>query len=255
MFFANNVYGERIHIDNANVKDEYFCPACGSAMIQKRGNLTAHHFAHKMSANCDSWYTEKLSAWHKHMQSYFKESVQEVIIWDKQYSEYHIADIALQAKQTKIVIEFQHSAISQNEFLSRSKFYLKCGYQIIWVFDFYEGKNSKKIYIADKYEDGTVQLIWPGRDRVKFLDQIDFSNCGRQLFIFFHVNTGQGIQVQHDCEGFYQWKTWEYVPFCRQPCFISIDLSSLTDFSDFFAKYYTEDEFHKKLNFLNENYG
>ena len=41
MFFANDMHGEKIHIDNADVALPYFCPACGGAMVQKRGNINA----------------------------------------------------------------------------------------------------------------------------------------------------------------------------------------------------------------------
>ena len=51
MFFANNVHGERIHIDSAEPKGKYYCPACGALMIQKRGNINAHHFSHKSSTD------------------------------------------------------------------------------------------------------------------------------------------------------------------------------------------------------------
>ena len=47
MFFANNALGQKIHIDDAETELPYFCPACRDAMIQKRGNINAHHFAHK----------------------------------------------------------------------------------------------------------------------------------------------------------------------------------------------------------------
>ena len=53
MFFANNVRGERTHISSAKSDDKYYCPACGNLMIQKHGNINAHHFAHKSCGCCD----------------------------------------------------------------------------------------------------------------------------------------------------------------------------------------------------------
>ena len=47
MYFANTSDGKRIHIGDAKPHQQYYCPACGESMVQKRGNINAHHFAHK----------------------------------------------------------------------------------------------------------------------------------------------------------------------------------------------------------------
>ena len=102
------------------------------------------------------------------MQNHFDKRSQEVIIWNKTHTEYHIADAILQIGNEKYVVEFQHSAISQNEFMTRSSFYMSCGYKIIWVFDFCECKNPKRILIADdEYENDVIRLVWPGRDKIR----------------------------------------------------------------------------------------
>lgn len=252
MFFANNINGERIYIDDAEVKQDYFCPVCQSVMIQKRGNINAHHFAHKAGKECDPWYSGKLSPWHKKMQSYFKKSSQEVVIWDKTHTEFHIADAVVQISDKKYIIEFQHSVMPQKEFLPRSRFYMKCGYRLIWVFDFCECKSPKRIFIADdEYENGIVRLIWPGKDRVRFLDNIDFSNVCDYLNIVFHINTGKGKKQLHNPDGYYPWETWEYIdPFHRSPCFIALDLGYFTGAADFYARYYSEDEFYRIMKRL-----
>ena len=51
----------------------------------------------------------------------------------------HIADILL----SDIVVEFQHSPISYDEFNERNKFYTSLGYKVIWVFD-----------LIEEYKDG-----------------------------------------------------------------------------------------------------
>lgn len=256
MFFANNVRGERTHISSAKSDDKYYCHACGNLMIQKHGNINAHHFAHKSCGCCDPWYTEKLSVWHAKMQSIFRKSAQEVVIWNPQHTEYHIADVALQAGKIKYVIEFQHSAISQDEFIIRSFFYMQCGYKLIWIFNFCECKKQKRILIAaDGYEDNTVQLVWPGRDRIRFLDNIGLSNFSGQLYVVFHANTGKGKQVLHDPAGYHPWVTWEYIdPFHRKHCFLPVILDDFTDTTDFRAKYYSEEDFYTCLKRLNRNY-
>ena len=88
MFFANDIYGKKIHIDDAKFGSPYYCPACGGEMIQKRGNITAHHFAHTAGKECDPWYKGKISPWHKKMQNQFDKNVQEVVVWNKSHTEY-----------------------------------------------------------------------------------------------------------------------------------------------------------------------
>ncbi len=146
MFYANNTLGQKIHIDDAETGLSYFCPACRGAMIQKRGNINAHHFAHKSGKECDPWYAGKLSPWHMKMQRQFDKSAQEIVIWNQAHTEYHVADIVLQTNEEKFVVEFQHSPISQKEFISRTKFYLECGYTVIW-YSIFASVNLKRQFL------------------------------------------------------------------------------------------------------------
>ena len=57
----------------------------------------------------------------------------------------HRADVFI--KEKNLVIEFQHSQISNEDFNARNEFYNRCGYNIIWVFD-----GDKKIKKPDNYE-------------------------------------------------------------------------------------------------------
>lgn len=250
MFFANDVYNKKIHIDDANPELSYFCPACKGAMIQKRGNINAHHFAHKAGKECDPWYAGKLSPWHIKMQNQFDKSTREIVIWNQARTEYHVADIVLQANEKKFVVEFQHSPISQKEFISRTKFYIECDYTVIWVFDFCKCKSQKTIFVSE-YDNGFVHLIWPGKDRVKFLDNIDFAAVNNHLHIFFHINTGMGRICLHDPEGYYPWETWEYVnPFSKHSCFALLYLDIFNNTRDFFAEYFSEKNFFHTLKAL-----
>lgn len=250
MFFANNALGQKIHIDDAETGLPYFCPACRDAMIQKRGNINAHHFAHKTGKGCDPWYSEKLSPWHIKVQNHFDRVVQETVVWNEMHTEYHVADIVLQSGDKKYVIEFQHSPISQKEFISRTKFYLGCGYTIIWVFDFCECKSQKTIFVSE-YNNGIMHLAWPGKDRVKFLDNIDFTSVNDGLYIFFYINAGMGKIRLHDPEGYYPWKTWEYIdPFSLHSCFALLYLDIFDNTKDFFAEYFSEENFFRTVKRL-----
>jgi hypothetical protein len=46
--------GHFIHIDQVTGAGSWRCPACGSHVIAKRGDVKAHHFAHKAETSCSS---------------------------------------------------------------------------------------------------------------------------------------------------------------------------------------------------------
>ena len=73
-------------------ESHYYCPACKSRMIIKRGKIIAPHFAHKTKGQCDPWYTGKMSQWHRKLQNKFPPDMQEVILWNDDNTEYHVAD-------------------------------------------------------------------------------------------------------------------------------------------------------------------
>lgn len=252
MFYANDSSGYRTHINDVVSDEQYKCPACNREMIKKRGNINAHHFAHKVGKHCDSWYTGKLSPWHAKMQNLFDRKYQEKIIRLGDVKEFHIADIAFQLDGKKYVIEFQHSTMSQTEFSKRTQFYIDCGYIIIWVFDFCHCRNPKRILSTGLNHDGDLtHFVWPGRDRVKFLDFIKHDWLGNFL-IYFQVNTGEGIECIHDPDGYDSWTTWEYInPTQKTIKFISPNFGSLNSLSDFWATVDSEEDFYGMLRNLN----
>jgi hypothetical protein len=102
------------------------CPACGSEMIAKCGDIYAHHWAHKGRRNCDSWW-ENETEWHRAWKNLFPADWQEVVHLAND-GEKHIADIQTEDGGT---IEFQHSLIKPEERISREEFYEN----LVWVVD------------------------------------------------------------------------------------------------------------------------
>ena len=249
MFFANNVYGMRTYIDDADAKQTYFCPVCKEPMLQKRGKIMSHHFAHKAKGACDPWYSGKMSAWHKKMQNFFPRQCQEVIVRDKD-GEYHIADVVFKKDSIFYVVEFQHSAISCDEFVARSNFYMRQGYRMIWIFDFCDISPQKIMYYTKVENSDWIHVIWPGKDRLRFLDRINLSRCIETLHIYFHVSTGKGhkITIESDC---FDWERWEFInPFQRERLFIKLYLPGFYSLKDFFALPYSEEDFFKMLKII-----
>lgn len=142
MFVAYDKNQNRIYADNVPANTNCFCPACGEKLRYRNGSVNRAHFAHMKNSDClmsklDSDYN---SEWHNRMKSYFPKEYLEIRFTDDETGELHIADVFL--PDNKIVIEFQHSNISFEEFMSRTEFHINNGRRIIWVFD--ESSDNSK---------------------------------------------------------------------------------------------------------------
>ena len=128
MFVARDTEGTLIWADEANKQTDYFCPVCSGKLILRAGEVNAHHFAHEAGACPDHWHYD-MSDWHKTMQEQFPIECREVVM--KHNGEIHRADIF----KDGVVVEFQHSPITPQEFRERNTFYNTLGYKVAWVFD------------------------------------------------------------------------------------------------------------------------
>ena len=149
MEFAIDSNGNRVSIARANPDVTYFCPCCHSPMIQKRGDLVIHHFAHKSLEDCVEYYDNK-GEWHRKMQSWFPEDQQEV--FNNEFGR-HFYDV-LTDKGT--IIEFQHSPISYEDFLTRTAAYMQyidkySKSRLIWVFDY----TMRNFYVLKSHFDNS----------------------------------------------------------------------------------------------------
>jgi len=103
-----------------------FCPVCNSEMIAKCGTRVIHHWAHSVDRNCDPWW-ENETQWHRDWKELYPEDCREVS-HTAENGEIHRADITT---PTGIVIEVQHSSMSDAERISREGFYRN----LVWVLD------------------------------------------------------------------------------------------------------------------------
>ena len=119
------------------------CPGCKQPVIPKCGAQKIHHWAHKSSNSCDSWW-ESETEWHRAWKNHFPNDWQEVFLPDEETGEKRIADIYT---KDGLVIEFQHSKIKREERISREKFYKN----MIWVVD---GTNSRNDFAYNRFLKG-----------------------------------------------------------------------------------------------------
>jgi hypothetical protein len=130
-------------------KQKGICCLCGSPTSSKCGNVKVWHWGHKSSKKCDPWW-ENETAWHRLWKSYFNKDNQEVIHFDENTGEKHIADIKT---NNGMVIEIQNSPISEDELRAREKFYGK----MIWIIN---GENFKNnFHILEKLPRSNSKLF------------------------------------------------------------------------------------------------
>ena len=123
-------------------------------MIAKKGKIKEHHFAHETIKNSDEWYGNK-GDWHIEMQNLFPKEYQEVIL--KVGNEKHIADICIQKPcGQRLIIEFQASPLSHEEFIKRTKFWYANNSEVIWVFNVID-KEIKEIPFYCNGTEGKYQ--------------------------------------------------------------------------------------------------
>ena len=135
-------------------------------MVAKCGPRVIHHWAHKARRNCDPWW-ENETAWHREWKSHFPEECREVSHTAPD-GEVHRADIKT---PTGIVIEVQHSTMTDEERESREKFYEN----LIWIVD---GRSFRKNFylgwmLPDPAAPGFEDIVWFPQPRRAFRGQVD----------------------------------------------------------------------------------
>jgi competence protein CoiA len=101
------------------------CAACGNRTISRCGSRNLWHWAHEVQQSCDPWW-ENETQWHREWKSYWPDALQEIVHFSAINGEKHIADVKT---SSGLVIEFQNSAMNDEELASREAFYGN----MIWV--------------------------------------------------------------------------------------------------------------------------
>lgn len=110
------------------------CPICKGSVRAKCGEKKINHWAHISKQECDSWQDNE-TEWHRNWKNYFPAEWQEVVMFDAETGEKHVADIRT---RNNVVIEFQNSPIFPAEVRQREGFYRR----LIWVVNAQNSRNS-----------------------------------------------------------------------------------------------------------------
>ncbi len=153
------------------------CPTCGAPMVAKCGPRVMHHWAHAQRRNCDPWW-ENETPWHRAWKNLFPEECREVshVAPD---GEIHRADIKT---PTGIVIEIQHSAMTDAERASREAFYQN----MVWVIDGTPFRQNFDIFhmLPDSNSKLAQDLVWMKATRPTR------GGAGRGMFFRLSENPG-----------------------------------------------------------------
>ena len=193
MFIALNNKGERVTIEEAVKGEKYICPDCNSELIQKRGSVNIHHFAHMAGGDCDTW--SEMTEWHLMWQNQFQEQYREVTLGE------HRADI----KVDDYIIEFQHSPISEEELRERINFYTSYG-KLIFLFDLRE----KQIY-SNRWRKNT--FIW------KYPSRTIIPPNNKNYFVFFQISDNTILFVKNNIDN---WSDFEVYKAMTKAQFVNL---------------------------------
>ncbi len=177
MLVALDKYNNRIYANSSERYKECYCPDCGESVIHKKGMHNKPYFAHKQDSACVYGLNkDNKSPWHIRMQNIFPPESLEVRFYDEETKELkYIADVFL--KECNTVIEFQHSPISDVEFLGRTLFHLNAGRRIVWIFDESNDKNEfgrlkESEYGLSDWIHSNLEFDWPKSPR-KMLNSLN----------------------------------------------------------------------------------
>ena len=232
MFVALDSQGNRLYANSGGRYTECYCPECNELVQHKIGKIRRPYFAHKINSDC-SFGNDKdyKSEWHIRMQEYFPKESREVRFVDEQKGEVHIADVFLQESNT--VLEFQHSPIKEEEFISRTAFHIYNGQRMVWLFD--ESTTSEDMKYGRFSEDDCSWEQWPYSDKsFRWLrNPRRFLNQGPNISHFHQVYsvcvcTGTEGDMFHRIVG--EHNNFQYVTFSLH----NIEMSDNLDVEEFF---------------------
>lgn len=141
MLVAINEDGDRCVANHSLPKTNYICPICYMEVILKKGIKIQSHFAHKKDGDC---VNKGETTNHLAMKSF---TYQNLLAqgFNQVYLEHHVQknlekrviDILVHHKDMnrKIAIELQHSSLSTEIFINRTKSLIDLGFYPLWIFD------------------------------------------------------------------------------------------------------------------------
>jgi competence CoiA-like predicted nuclease len=119
--------------------EQTICEGCGGVLSAVLPQFNAAHWRHK-GGDCDPW-SEPEGEWHRMWKSYFHPIHCEVFMRDPDSREIHRADVMCPGDGSRgVVLELQHSSISEEERSAREAFYSR-GQRMFWLLDMHRTRS------------------------------------------------------------------------------------------------------------------
>lgn len=181
MWIARTPAGDRVEATRDLAADNYRCPMCESAVVLKRGQRVAAHFAHAPDSTCPNSEPE---SWRHLMAKQVLVDEMTALGWEARAEIVHQAhgrrvDVGLKAPgpdgaMTYIAIEIQDSAIQVDTMKQRVAKDKRIGYHAtVWLFTSHRASAlvaaqpdhevrvpDEMLWVANRYGQG-VQIIDP----------------------------------------------------------------------------------------------
>jgi len=115
------------------------CEGCGGVLNAVMPQFNAAHWRHK-GGDCDPW-SEAEGEWHRMWKSLFRPEHCEVFMRDPHSQEIHRADVMCPGEGAKgVVLELQHSHISEEERAARETFYTR-DHRMFWLLNMHRTRS------------------------------------------------------------------------------------------------------------------
>ncbi len=166
------------------------CGCCGGAeMISVCGSQVAWHWRHAVGADCDSWAAGKETPWHHDWKMRIGEGdparIERVMVRD---GVTHRADAVATHPDGDIVVEVQHSGLSQVELTQREDFYGR----MVWLMD--ESGFGRSWYLGREHFQVKRKF-----GRPVILDTVNASN--QQVLILLKPSIAPGVMCGERLDG------------------------------------------------------
>lgn len=167
------------------------CRNCGGVLTSVIPVENIRHWRHK-AGDCDPW-SEPEGPWHLGWKEQFDLSCREVGLIDPATREHHRADVLCGAGTPRaIVLELQHSSISEDERAAREAFYQKA-HRMFWLVHIHNESSfagysfgfsldfSKRVHVVDGHSYAIMR--WVGRSK-QFIEKWKRATA----YVFFDWN-------------------------------------------------------------------
>lgn len=214
MLIALDKNGQTVNIlENNNLKEPFYCPACKSPVRLKKGKIKISYFAHVSLQNCSSW-SENESVQHLELKLGLYQ-------WLRQKEKVEIEKYLPQIQQTadllvndKLAIEIQCSPLSLQRLKERTLSYRANGYYVLWL-------QGKDLWLKNSLTALQESLLYYSENRGFYFWELDLEREKVRLKSLIHQDLrGRLIYLTEE----FDWFQGELLEVLRLPFKETLDL-------------------------------